>query len=46
MVALGQRISKLEKKAASLVRTGPLKGQSLYQASEEDLAEALAILVK
>ena len=45
-MALTQRISKLEKKVASQVRTGPLEGQSLYQPSEADLAEALAILVE
>ena len=45
-VALTQRISKLEKKVASQVRTGFLKGQSVYQPSEEDLAAAIAILVE
>ena len=45
-VALTQRISKLEKKVASQIRTGSLEGQSLYQPSEADLAEALAILVE
>jgi hypothetical protein len=45
-VALTQRISKPEKKAASQVRTGSLEAQPLYQPSEADLAEALAILVK
>ena len=45
-VALTQRISKLEKKVASQVMTGSLEGQSLYQPSEADLAEAVAILVK
>jgi hypothetical protein len=44
--ALVKRISKLEKKAASQVRTDSLEGQSLYQPSEADLAEALVILVK
>ena len=46
MVTLGRRVSKLEKRVALQSRTGPLKGQSLYQPSENDLAEALAILVK
>ena len=41
-----QRVSKLEKKVASQVRTSPLEGQSVYQPSEADLAEAMAILVK
>ena len=45
-VALTQRIRKLEKKVASQVRAGPLKGQSMYQPSEADLSEAIAILVK
>ena len=45
-VALTQRISKLEKKVASQIRTGPSRAQSVYQPSEADLAEALAILVE
>ena len=45
-VALKQRISKLEKKVGSQVRAGPLEGQSLYQPSEADLADAVAILVE
>ena len=45
-MSLTQRISKLEKKVASQVRTGLLDAQSLYQPSEADLAEAMAILVK
>ena len=45
-VALTQRISKLEKKVASQIGTGHLEGRSVYQPSDEDLAEALAILVK
>lgn len=40
------RVSKLEKKVALQNRAGPLEGQPVYQPSEEDLAEALAILVK
>ena len=44
-MSLTQRISKLEKKVASRVRTGLLNAQSLYQPSEEDLAEAMAILL-
>ena len=46
MVTLGRRVSKLEKKVALQSRTGPFEGQSVYQPSEEDLAEAMAILVK
>ena len=46
MVALVQRVSKLEKKVALQSLTGPLEEQSVYQPSEEDLAEAVAILVK
>ena len=45
-VALIQRISKLEKKLASQVRTGSLEAQPLYQPSEAELAEALVILVE
>jgi len=46
VVSLGRRVSKLEKKVAFQSRTGPLEGQSVYQPSEEDFAEAVAILVK
>ena len=46
MVALVQRVSRLEKKVASQVRAGSLEGQSLYQPSEADLADAVAILVE
>ena len=46
MVTLGRRVSKLEKKVALQSRTGSLEEQSVYQPSEEDLAEAVAILVK
>ena len=45
-VSLTQRISKLEKKVASQATTGPLEGQSVYQRSEADLAEAVAILIQ
>ena len=43
---LTQRISKLEKKVAGRSQTGTLEGLSVYQPSEADLAEALAILVE
>ena len=46
MVALVQRVSRLEKKVALQSRTGSSEEQSVYQATEEDLAEAVAILVK
>ena len=46
MVALVQRVSRLEKKVALQSRTGSLERQPVYQSSEEDLAEAMAILVK
>jgi len=46
VVALVQRISKLEKKVALQSRTGSSEEQSVYQSSEEDLAEAVAILVE
>ena len=45
-MALIQRVSKLEKKVALQSRTGLLEEQSVYQPSEEDFAEAVAILVK
>ena len=46
MVTLGRRVSKLEKKVALQSRTGSLEEQSVYDPSEEDFAEAVAILVK
>ena len=46
MVTLGRRVSKLEKKVALQSRTDSLEEQSVYQPSEEDFAEAVAILVK
>ena len=46
MATLGRRVSKLEKRVVLQSRTGPLKGQSLYQPSEAELAEALVILVE
>ena len=46
MVTLGRRVSKLEKKVALQSRTGSLEEQSVYRPSEEDLAKAVAILVK
>jgi len=45
MVALAQRIIKLEKKLANRSQTGPF-GDRVDQPSEEELAEALAILVE
>ena len=45
MVALAQRIIKLEKKLANRSQPGHLGGQVVYQPSEEELAEAVAILV-
>ena len=46
MVALVQRVSRLEKKVALQSRTGSLERQPVYQPSEEDLAKAMAILVE
>ena len=46
MVTLGRRVNKLEKKVALQSRTGSLEEQSLFQPTEEDLAKAVAILVK
>jgi hypothetical protein len=45
MVALAQRIIKLEKKVADRSQIGPLGDRVMYQPSAEDLAEALEILV-
>ena len=45
MVALAQRIIKLEKKLANRSQTGHLGDRVMYQPREEDLAEAMAILV-
>lgn len=45
-MALTQRISKLERKADSQIKPGSVDGQSVYQPSGADLAEAVAILVK
>ena len=45
-MALTQRISKLKKKVALQDRTHSLEGQPMYQPGDEDLAEALAILVE
>ena len=46
MVALVQRVSRLEKKVALQSRSGPVERQSMYQPGEADLAEAMAILVE
>ena len=46
MVALAQRIIKLEKKLAARSQTGHLDAKVMYEPSEEELAEALAILVE
>ena len=45
MVALVQRVRKLEKKVAHRSRIGRLDDRVVYQPSSEDLAEAVAILV-
>ena len=46
MVALVQRVRKLERKVADRSQNGRLEGQSVYQPSAEELAEAVAILVE
>ena len=46
MVALIQRIRKLEKKIADRSQTGDLDDRVVYQPSAEDSAEAMAILVR
>ena len=45
MVALVQRVSKLEKKVADRPQTGNSESRSVYQPNAEELAEAVAILV-
>ena len=46
MVALVQRVRKLEKKVADRSQIGRLDGEVFYQPSAEKLAEAVAILVE
>ena len=46
MVALVQRVSRLEKKVALQSGTDPVERQPVYQPSEADLADAVAILVE
>ena len=46
MVALVQRVRKLEKKVADRSQTGRLDDKVVYQPSADDLAEAVAILVE
>ena len=46
MVALKQRISKLEKGVIDQSKTDSLDKRFVYQPSEKDLAEAMAILVE
>ena len=45
MVALAQRIIKLEKKVAARSQTGLLGDRVMYQPTEGEWAEAVAILV-
>jgi hypothetical protein len=46
MVALIQRVRKLEKKVADRSQAGRLEDRVVYEPSAEDLAEAVAILVE
>ena len=46
MVALVQRVRKLEKKVADRSQIGRLDDRVVYEPSEEELAEAVAILVE
>ena len=46
MVALGRRVSKLEKRVASQARKGRPESQTFYQFNEAEFAEVLAILVE
>ena len=45
MVALDQRVRKLEKKVADRSKVARLDDRVVYQPSAEELAEAVAILV-
>ena len=45
MVALVQRVKKLEKKVADRSQNGRLDDRVVYQPSAEELTEAVAILV-
>ena len=45
MVALAQRIIKLEKKLANRSQTGHLRGNVVYQPSDQEWAAAMEILV-
>ena len=45
MVALVQRVRKLEKKVTDRSQTSRLDDKVVYQPSEEEVAEAVAILV-
>ena len=45
-VALTQRVRKLEKKVADRSQAGGLENRVVYKPSEEELAEAVAILVE
>ena len=46
MVALVKRVKKLEKKVADRPQSDRLDDRIVYQPSEEELAEAVAILVE
>ena len=46
MVALVQRVRKLEKKVAERSQIGRLDDRVVYQPGADDLAEAVAILVE
>ena len=45
MIALVQRVKRLEKKVADRSQNGGLDDRVVYQPSADELAEALAILV-
>ena len=46
MVALAQRVRKLEKRVADQSQTAHLDGRVVYQPSADELMEAVAILVE
>ena len=46
MVALTQRVRKLENKVAVEILTDPLKGRTVYRLTEEEVAAVFPILVE
>ena len=46
MVALAQRVSKLEKRVAARARADPVEGRTVYQLTEAEVAAVFPILVQ